>query len=177
LRKTMILNIFSYYIIGDLLSKCSIKIPLFPKMTSPKLLLYFWEFFINFTSRYTFQNSYDSGNGILRRKRNQNVNIIFGNFTAVNFKIKMTRYLNEKFFNPWSYFLFEYLFSVFRAPDQMILSFINRMACCFQCHAVILIGKHPFLKSHGKSPMRHGKWILLRFSSPTKGRSIQALFS
>jgi hypothetical protein len=59
----------------------------------------------------------------------------------------------------------------------MILGLINRMACSFQWHAVNLIGKHPFLKPHGKSPMRHEKWILSRFSSPTKGRSIQAHFS
>jgi len=177
LRETMILNIFSYHIIGDLLSNCSIKIPLFPKMTSPKLFFHFWEFFENLTTRYTFQNTYDSRNGILRRKRNQNVNMIFGNFTTVNFKIKVTRYLHEKFFNPRAYFLCQYLFPVFRAPNQMILGFINRMACSFQWHAVILIEKHPFLKPHRKSPMRHEKWILSRFSSPTKGRSIQAHFS
>ena len=177
MRETVIFDIFPYHIIGDLLTNCSKKISLFPKMTSPEFFLYFWKFFKNLTARYTFQNPYDFRNGIPWWKRNQNMNMVFGNFAAVDFKIKMTRYLNEKFFNPRSYFLCQYFFPVFRAPDQMILCFINRMACSFQCHAVTLIGKHPFLKPHGKSPMRHEKWILSRFSSPTKGRSIQAHFS
>ena len=173
----MFFNIIPNHIIGDLFSNCSIKITLFPKMPSPELFLYFWKFFKNLTARYTFQNAHDFRNRVPRRKRKQNVNVFFGNFATVNFKIKMTRYLNEKFFNPRAYFLTQYPFPVFRAPDQMILGFINRMACFFQWQAVTLIGKYPFLKPHGKSPMRHEKWILSRFSSPTKGRSIQAHFS
>jgi hypothetical protein len=171
------LNIFPYHIIGDLFSNCSIKISLFPKMTSPKLFLHTGEFVENLTTGYTFQNPNDSRYRISRRKRKQNMNMIFGNFTSVYFKIKVTRYFKEKFFDPLPYFISQYFFPVFRAPNQMILGFINRMAASLQGHAGSLIGKYPFLKPHGKTPTRHEKWILPRFSSPTKGRSIQAHFS
>lgn len=173
----MVLNIVPYHIIGDLLSNCSIKISLFPEMAAPKLLLHSWVFLENLTTRYAFQNPYYFRDRIPRGKGKQNVNMLLGNFTSVYFKIKMTRYLNEKFFDPRAYFFTQYLFPVLRAPNQMILGFINRMARSFKGHADSLIGNYPFLKPHAKSPMRHEKWILSRFSSPTKGRSIQALFS
>jgi hypothetical protein len=154
LRKTMMLYIFPYDIISDLLSHGSIEIPLFPKMSSPKLLLNFRKFLENLTSGNTLQNSNHSRNRIPWRKRNQYVNMVLTYFTAIYFKIKMARYLFKKLSYSRANLLNKNLFPLFRTPDQMILSFINCMACCSQTHAVILWGNQPFLKPYGKSPIK-----------------------
>ena len=173
----MMLNVFSYYIVCNLFSNCSEEITLFPKMTSPKFIRNFRELFKYLAARYAFDYPNHFRYRIPWGKRYQYVNVIFRYFTSIYFEIKMTCYFKKKLLYSWSNFFIKDLFSIFRTPNQMILGFINRMACSFQWHAVTLIGKHPFLKPHGKSPMRHEKWILSRFSSPTKGRSIQAHFS
>ena len=68
---------------------------------------------------------------------------------SVYLKIKMTRTLQKKLFYPRANFLSEDLFSILGAPNQMIFSFINRMACSSEAHAVILWGYHIFLKLYG----------------------------
>ena len=155
LRKTMILYIIPYYIISYLFTPCPIKISLFLKMTSPELLFNFRKFLENLTIRNAFQNSNYSGNRISRWKRNQYVNMILRYLTSLYFKIKMTCNFIKKLFYPRANFINEDLFSIFRAPNQMIFSFINRMTCSSQGHAVILWAKHIFLKSYGNKPAIH----------------------
>lgn len=149
----------------------------FALLASPKFFLNLRELIENLTARYTFQYSNYFRHRISRWKRYQYVNVIFRDFTTVYFKIKMARYLKKKLLHPWTDFINKNLFPVFRTPDQMILGFINRMACSFQTHASILLGKQPSCKPYRKTPIRLVERPLSRFSSPTKGRSIQAHFS
>jgi len=173
----MMLYIFSYNIVRNLFSNCSIEISLFPKVSSPKLFFNFWELFKNFTTRYAFDYPNHSRYRVSWGKRNQYVNVIFRYFTSIYFKIKMTCYFKKKLLYSWLNFFFKDLLSVFRTPNQMIFGFINRMACSFYIHAAILMGKHPLYKPYRKLPIRLWERLLSRFSSPTKGRSIQAHFS
>ena len=149
LRETVMLYIIPYHIISYLLSHCSIEIPLFPKMTSPQPLSHFGKFLKNLTARNALQNSNHSRNRISGRKRNQYVHMVLSYLTPVYLKIKMTCNLQKQLFYPRANFLSEDLFSILGAPNQMIFSFINRMACSSEAHAVILWGYHIFLKLYG----------------------------
>ena len=171
------IDIPSYYVVCYLFSNCSAEISLFPEMTTPKLFLNLWKLFEYLTARYTFQNPYYFGYRISGRERQQYMNMIFRNFTSVYLKIKMVCYLNKKFSNSILNATSEDLFPVFRTPDQMIFRFINRMTCSFDIHAGHFIWKAVFPQALKKSPIRLEKSHLSRFSSPTKGRSIQAHFS
>jgi hypothetical protein len=146
-------SIFPYDIISDLLFHSSIKIALFPKMTSPKLLLNFRKFLENLTSGNTLQNSTHSRNRIPWRKRNQYVNMVLTYFRAIYFKLKVARYLFKKLSYSQANLLNKDLFPLFRTPEQMILSFINCMACCSPAHTVIVWGNHPFLKPYRNHPI------------------------
>lgn len=152
--RAMMLYIFPYHIICNLLSYCSEKISLLPKMTTPKLFFNPWKLFENLTSRNTFNYSYNLGNRISWRKRNQYVNMIFSHFTTVYLKIKMTGDLKKKLLYPLTNFINKNFFSVFWAPNQMVLGFINCMTRSFQAHAFIVLGKHPFLKPCRKKTTR-----------------------
>ncbi len=173
----MILNVFPYYIVCNLFSNCSVEVALFPEMASPKFLLNFRELFKNLASRYAFDYPNHFRYRISWWKRDQYVNVIFRCFASIYLKIKMIRYLKKKLLYSWLNFFIKDLLSIFRAPNQMIFGFINCMARSFDIHAGILMGKHPFHKPYRNIPIRLCERPLSRFSSPTKGRSIQAHFS
>ena len=150
----MMLYIFPYHIIRDLLSDCSKEVPLLPKVASPKFLFRLGKFFENSTARDTLNYSNYFGNRIPGWKRNQQVNMVLCYFAAIYFKIKMARDLFKKLFYPCANFFNQDFLPVFRVPDQMVLGFINRMARSFQAHAGMLKGKPPFLKPCRKYPAR-----------------------
>jgi len=144
----MILNVFPYYIVCNLFSNCSVEITLFPKMASPKFIPNLRKLFENLTARYAFDYPNHFRYRVPWGKRNQYVNVIFRYFTSIYFKIKMTCYFKKKLLYSWLNFFIKDLFSIFRAPNQMIFGFINRMARSFDIHAGILMGKHPFYKPY-----------------------------
>ena len=109
------------------------------RMASPKFFLNFRELFKNLAARYAFDYPYYFRYRISWWKRNQYVNVIFRYFASIYLKIKMTRYLKKKLLYSWLNSFIKCLFSVFRAPNQMIFGFINRMARSFHIHAAILI--------------------------------------
>ena len=145
----MIFNVIPYHIIGNLFSNCSVEISLFPKVASPKLILNFRELVKNLAARYTLYYPYHFRYRVSWGKRNQYVNVIFSHCTSIYFKIKMTGYFIKKLFYSWLNVFNKYLFPIFRAPDQMVFGFINRMACSFDTHAGILMGMYPFYKPYG----------------------------
>lgn len=150
----MVLNIISDDLVSYMLTHCSEKISLFPKMATPKFLLNSWKFFKNFTCGNTLQDSYYLCNRIPWWKRNQYMNMVFGYLTSINFKIKVNRDLIKNLLHPVPNVTNKDLLSVFRAPYQMVLSFINCMTCSSQNHAEILMGKQPLLKPPRHIPMR-----------------------
>jgi hypothetical protein len=118
LRKAMALSIIPYHLISDLLSHCSVEIPLLPKVTAPKLLFHVRKLLENLTAGNALQNSHHTRNRIPRWERDQRVPMILdprrphsGLFQNQNGLLS-----REKLFNPWANSFNEYLFSMLRAP-------------------------------------------------------------
>ena len=148
------LNIFPDNIVSYLFSNCYIEISLFPKVTSPKFFFYFRELLKNYTSRYAFYYSNNLRYRISWRKGYQYVNVIFRYFTSIYFKIKTTCDFIKKLLNSFLNIALKNLFSIFRTPYEMVFGFIYRMACSFNSHTAILMGKRPFYKPYRYNPIR-----------------------
>lgn len=173
----MVLYIIPYHIISDLLSHCSIEIPLLPKVTSPKLLFHLRKLLEDLAARNTLQDSNHPCNRIPRWERNQYVHMILGDLTSVYFKIKMACYLEKKLFDTLSNFLNEDLFPILWAPYKMILSFVHCMACSFQARAGILLGNCPFLKPYGNNHAELSKGWFCAFHLRPKAGAFKRIFS
>ena len=113
----MLLNIFPYYVISYLFTHCPEKIPLLPKVTTPQLGFNFWVLLKNFTTRNTLQDPDHLGDGVPRRKRYQNVNMIFRDLALIYLKIKMNCDLMEELLHPYSNIAHKNLCAVFRTPN------------------------------------------------------------
>ena len=150
----MFLNVIFYDIFCDMLPHGSEEISLFPKMTTPQFLFYFGIFLENLTAGYALQNSHYFRNRIPGWKRDQDVNMVFGNLTFLNLKIKLRCNLQKQFLNPSLDIANQNLSPIFRTPHEMVSSFIDRMTCSTQNHADILLRKQTFLKPHRNNSMR-----------------------
>ena len=155
MRETMLLNVLPYDIVSDMFPHGSEEVSLFPKMTTPQLLLDLRKFLKNLTARYAFQNSNYLRNRVARWKRDQNVNVLFCNLALLYLKIKMSGNLQKQFLNPVTDVPNKYLLPILRTPYKMISRFIYRMTCSAQNHADILLRNQTFLKPHRNNSMRH----------------------
>ena len=132
----MILNIFSNHICSDFIANCADKIAIFPKFSTPKLLLYFWVFLKYYTRTYALQHSYDFRDTFPRWKRQTYMNMIFRNFQSVYCKIVVFSNLLKYFFHTILDITTHYPFSILRSPYQMVLRVIYRMARSFKFHTL-----------------------------------------
>ena len=155
MRETMFLNVLPYDIVSDMFPHGSEEVSLFPKMTTPQLLLYLRKLLENLTAGYALQNPNDLRNRIPRWKRDQDVNVVFCDLTLLHLKIKMSGNLQKQFLNPVTDVPNKYLFPILRTPYKMISRFIYRMTCSAQNHADILLRNQTFLKPHRINSMRH----------------------
>ena len=65
MRETIFLNVLPYDIVSDMFPHGSEEVSLFPKMTTPQLLLYLRKLLENLTTGYALQNpEYRGGNEI-----------------------------------------------------------------------------------------------------------------
>ena len=154
MRETMFLNVLPYDIVSDMFPHGSEKVPLFPKMTTPQLLLYLRKLLENLTTGYALQNPNHLRNRVPRWKRDQDVNVVFCDLTFLYLKIKMSGNFQKQFLNPVTDIPNKYLLPILWTPYKMISRFIHRMTCSAQNHADILLRKQTFLKPHRNNSMR-----------------------
>src|SRR3990172_4992362 len=134
----MILNIFFDYIRCYLVPNCSNKISIFPKLSAPKLPLYFRVLLEYGACTDTLQHSYYPGNAVPWRKRQKNMHMIFRNLQRLYLKIVILCYLLKYLSYSVSYMTLQNPFPVFRSSYQMIFGIIYRMTGPLQFHAISL---------------------------------------
>ncbi len=123
----VVLNIPSYYIGGNLIPHCSNKIPIAPKLTTPKVPFQLWKLIKHCSGACSFQNIYNLCWGVPRRCREKDMYMVRHNLHGIYLKFILLRYPMENLFEPIGIDLREYLFPILRYPYQMVLGIIDRM--------------------------------------------------
>jgi len=150
----MMLNIFSYHLLGNLISYCAGKISIFPKFSTPQFFLYFRVFLEYYTRTYPLQHTHHPCNAISWRKTQKYMHMIRGNLQCVYLKFMMLCYLSKYLFCSFLYFAPQYHLPIFRCPNQMIFRIVHCMACSFKYHAfpyiitMIAFGKKLFIPAY-----------------------------
>ena len=161
---TMILNILSDYFGCYVVSYGPGKVSVFPKFTTPKMLLHLWMFMKNHTRTHTLQDPHYLGNTISGWKRQKYVHMIHGNFHRVNLKPMIQRHFLKYTLHSLLYVPTKYPLSILRSPYQMILRVIYGMWRSFHSHVQYIA--HLSLPSAGKLfiPVHRTGYSSFRFS-------------
>ena len=144
----MILNIFSDYFRRYLIAYGPGKIPVFPKFTTPKMLLHLWVLLKNYARTYTLQYSHYLRNTISRWKRQKYVHMILSNFHRIYLKPMIQGHFLKYTLHPLLYVPSKYPLPILRSPYQMIFRVIYGMWCSFHSHVLYIA--HLSLPSAGK---------------------------
>src|SRR3974390_1521777 len=144
----MILNILPDYLCRYFVSYGSGKISVFPKFSTPKLLLYFRVFSKYHACADALQHAYNFGYTIARWKRQKYVHMVLSYFHRI-YRISMVHgYFFKYLLYPILYVSSEYPFPILRCPDQMIFRVIYGMRRSLD-HHVLFIAQSP-LPTAGK---------------------------
>ncbi len=132
------------------------KIPILPKLSSPKLFLHLRKCLKYLTCRNTLEHPYHPCNRIPRRKTQEYMNMIRCHSHLLNFKTiilcNLPNYLLRLFpdifsLNP---------FPIFRRPYQMIFRIVDSVSSSSDCHEALystfclLSADAPFIPVHRK---------------------------
>jgi len=135
---TMILNIFPDYFSRHFITYSANKIPVFPKLTTPKLLLNSRIFPEYHAGSDTLQHRYYPRNAVPRWKRQKYMYMISSYFHRINLKLIGYRNLLKYTLYSLLYVSSQNPFPILRCPYKMIFRVIYRMTCSSQCHAVYI---------------------------------------
>ena len=161
---TVILNIFSDYFCRYLVTYGPGKISVFPKFTTPKMLLHLWMLMKNHARTHTLQYPHYLGNTISRWKRQKYVHMIWGNFHCVDLKTMIQSHFLKYTLHTLLYLTPKYPLPILRSPYQMIFRVIYGMWRSFHCHVQYIA--HLSLPSAGKLfiPVHRTGYSSFRFS-------------
>jgi len=145
---TVIMNIFSDYFGRYLVAYGTGKISVFPKFTTPKMLLHLWVLMKNHARTHTLQYPHYLGNTISRWERQKYVYMIRGNFHCVNLKSMIQRHFLKYTLHTLLDVSTKYPLPILRCPYQMIFRVIYSMCRSFHSHVQFIT--HLPLPSAGK---------------------------
>jgi hypothetical protein len=145
---TVILNIFSDYFGRYLVTYGPSKISVFPKFTTPKMLLHLWVLMKNYARTHTLHYPHYLGNTISRWKRQKYVHMIRDNFHCVNLKPMIQSHFLKYPLHTLLYLSTKYPLPILRSPYQMIFRVIYGMWSSFHSHVQYIA--HLSLPSAGK---------------------------
>ena len=118
---------------------CPYEIPVFPHLPAPQPLLQTWELAEQSPRTMTLDNPDHVPNRSRRRKRDQDMNMLFHNFHLNNFKAIVFADLLDQLFRSFPDLLpYKHIFTVFWTPDQMITGVIDRMTRAFDRHTLFI---------------------------------------
>jgi hypothetical protein len=148
----MIFDIPLDQICSHLISYRPRKIPIFPKFSSPQLLLYLWILIKNLTRRYALQHPNHLSYRTSRWKTQKYMNVIRRHFHLLNLKPMVRRNLRKDFSNPVSNIFSFNPFAVFRRPYQVVFRVVNRMCRSSDYHAALISHFFCLWQTHLSSP-------------------------
>jgi len=134
----MVFNIISDHLCGYFVANGSSKISVFPKFSTPKLLLHFRMLFENYTGSDALEHPYHLGNRVARWKGQKDMDMVFCDLKRIYPKAVLYGNLLKDFFGSFSKIFTQDPFSIFRCPYQVVLGIIDRMASSLHCHAVCI---------------------------------------
>ena len=79
----MVSKIVSDYLLGNFVSGSSGEVAVFPEFTAPEFFFHFGVFDKDYADADTFQDSYHPGDTVPGRKREKDVDMVFGHFQGV----------------------------------------------------------------------------------------------
>lgn len=139
---TMVLNIFPDYFSRHFITYSTNKIPVFPKLTAPKLLLNSRIFAEYHAGTDALQHRYYPRNAVPRWKRQKYMDMISRYFHRINLKLIGYRNLLKYTLYSILYISPQNPLPILRCPYQMIFRVIYRMTCSSQYHAVYIAYSH-----------------------------------
>jgi len=136
LNLTMMLYIFINYLPRHTVSNCTSEVPIFPKLSRPKLFFDARQLAKQFPRTYAFYYPNHLAYRTLRGKRYQQMHMINGYFHFLYLYPVSLAYFFYKLFRALPYpFILKYLLPIFRAPYQMVCCVVDRMTRPLQSHA------------------------------------------
>jgi len=120
----MVLKVVSDYFLGDFVSGGSGEVSVFPEFTAPEFFLHFRVFGKDYAGADTFQNFHHPGDAIAWWKREKNVDMVFGHFQHIYFKIMVCRNLLKNILHRLLDIAPKNPLAVLRRPDKVIFGVI-----------------------------------------------------
>ena len=131
----MILYIILNRITGYFITYSPNKIPVFPKLTTPKLPFNLWISPKNLFGTHALKYPYNLAYRIFRWNTREYMNVIFSNFQFYNLTVSYCQDFFKQFDNCFPYFVLKNKLPIFRCPYQMVSRIVNCMAQTFYAHA------------------------------------------
>ncbi len=140
----LILNIFPYYVSGNLVAYTPDKISIAPQLPRPQLFSQFRKLLKYLTGRDTFQYLHYLRRGISGRYLNKYMHVLFHNFHRIYLELILLSYPLKHLFQVLRNFTTQYVLPVLRYPHQVILQIIYGMFCPSNPHAAVIQDKALF---------------------------------
>ena len=140
----LILNIFPYYVSGNLVAYTPDKISIAPQLPRPQLFSQFRKLLKYLTGRDTFQYLHYLRRGISGRYLNKYMHVVFHNFHRIYLQLVLLGYPLKHLFQVFRNFTTQYVLPVLRYPHQVILQIIYGMFCPSNPHAAVIQDKALF---------------------------------
>ena len=135
----MVLYISAYEIRGHLVPNGPNKIPVTPKLSTPKLFLHLWKFLEHHLGRNTLYNLDNPCRRIPRRRRQKQMDMIIFYLHRIYLKLIPLGYLLKDHLKPFGQIPLQYHLAILGNPYHMILEIIDRMTCSLnRAHARVI---------------------------------------
>jgi hypothetical protein len=133
-------DIFLDHLTSHSISDRSDEIPIFPHLPPLQTLLQTRELAKQPYRALGFNNPHHLSNPSVRPKRDKHMNMLFHYFDFDNLSPIFLAYIFNQLFRSFpNLFPHKYIFSIFRAPHQMIARIIDRMTRSFQRHPLFIL--------------------------------------
>jgi hypothetical protein len=123
----LILNIFPDYSGGDFISYTSHKVTVIPNLSCPKLLPELGKLLKYLFCRYAFQHLHQLYRRVFGGRFQKQVHMVFYYFHLIYLKPILLAYPFEHFLQVHRDLPTQYVFSVFRHPNQMVFQIVDRV--------------------------------------------------
>src|SRR5690606_2474659 len=123
---------------GHLIPHRTNEISVFPKLSTPQLLVHAWEILPNDLGAHRFKHLNHPGNGILWREGEKEMYMVFFNLHLGNFKSMVVGNFLKHLMDSAPNRLIEHPFSILGSPHQMEFCIINAVTRSLKAHAPTL---------------------------------------
>src|SRR5512144_1480512 len=123
----MPIDIFVNDVLSDIATRRT-EIPACPKMSSPVRLAQFWKLFLNLPRGASLGELDEMGHRNVGRNRDENVNMITGNYSVLDAHPQFLSHLGNHLPNPLLHRGGEHPISVLGDPHEVIAVVVNRVA-------------------------------------------------